>query len=87
MTIVKSLTLIRACRSIEPCLFVTYFSTMFHTILSYFHPTFQGHIFFIRWRVLVSSVERISGESKGVDKLLTEFPEAIELSAGRRSRV
>ena len=45
MTIIKFLVFIRACGTIEPCIFVAYFSTMFPTTVSYVDSTFQRHIF------------------------------------------
>ena len=46
---------------------------------------FTGRYFFRTWRVLGSSVGRISGESEGVVKVLTDFSEATEMAAWSRS--
>ena len=43
---------------------------------------FKGTYFFRTWRVLGSSVGRISGKSEGVVKVLTEISEAAEMAAG-----
>ena len=43
--IIKSLVFIISCGSIEPCLFVAYFSTMFPTTVSSVQPTFQRNGF------------------------------------------
>ena len=45
MTIIKSLVLIRACGSIEPCLFVESYLTMFTTEVFYVEPTIKRNIF------------------------------------------
>ena len=45
MTIIKFLVFIWACGSIEPCLFVAYFSAVFPTAVSYVYTTFHRHIF------------------------------------------
>ena len=39
MTMIKFPVFIRACGSIESCLFVAYFLVMFPTAVSYFQPT------------------------------------------------
>ena len=41
----KFLVFIRACGSIEPCIFETSFFNMFHTTVSSVESTFQRHIF------------------------------------------
>ena len=45
---------------------------------------FTGTSFFGTWIVLVPSVVRIYGESEGVVKVLTDFSEETEMSAGSR---
>ena len=45
---------------------------------------FTGTYFFGTWIVLGPSVGRIYGESEGVVKVLTDFSEATEMSAGSR---
>ena len=45
MTKINIIFLIRACGSIEPCIFVAYFLTIFSTSVSNVDPTFERHIF------------------------------------------
>ena len=47
-----------------------------------FTRPFTGRPFFVTWIVLGPSVGKISGESEGVVKVLTEFSEATEIVAG-----
>ena len=45
MTVIKFIVFIRACRAIEPLLFIAFFIIMFLTAVSYFHPATVRIIF------------------------------------------
>ena len=73
MTIIKYIVLIRACWSIEPCIFVVYFLIMFPTAISSFKPTKERHIFLHNMEIIRIIIMKEIWRIRRVVKVLTYF--------------